>query len=326
MEGNLSGIRVLAFQALPPLQFTCHMLESQGASVITIVNAKPSAMGLSQDYFRDKSLPQNEIKLDLKNEADRSFLLTKILPKVDVLLESYRPGVMEKLGLSPKEVHAFNPKIIFGRLSGFGQGESKYRDKAGHDINYLALTGVLNRFRRIAKNSAPVPPANFVADFASGSLHLFNQVLQALYLKKENTVIDCSLAHSTMYLSQLELLKEIQYGTLSRQRSKEGVSKPAYLKAEDMVYTDCDGVLFTLIPGTYIFEQAELQYFNDEEWDLSRKYGEILQLSFAGLPIAHIEKEYGPMNRLQKFDDVIAKNYSSGIPNVFDGEYKYRFP
>jgi alpha-methylacyl-CoA racemase len=78
---------------------------------------------------------------------------------------------------------------------------TKYKQKAGHDINYLAITGILNKFKRFGKQNAPSPPANFLADFASGSLHLFAQILQALYLKKANTTIDCSIAHSTLYLS-----------------------------------------------------------------------------------------------------------------------------
>lgn len=149
------------------------------------------------------------ISLDLKNPKDKEQLLTEIIPKVDVILESYRPGTMEKLGLSPQVVHKINPKVIYGRLSGYGQIETKYRQRAGHDINYLATSGILNKFRRVSKANAPSPPANFLADFASGSLHLFTQILHALYLKKPNTIIDCSLTHSTMYLSQLELLKEI---------------------------------------------------------------------------------------------------------------------
>ena len=124
------------------------MLESQGAEIITIVNAKQSSTGLSMDFFRDKSLTPNEIRLDLKNDADKKKLLNEIVAKVHVILESYRPGVMEKLGLGPEVIHKINPKIIYGRLSGFGQVESKYRERAGHDINYLALSGVLNLFRR----------------------------------------------------------------------------------------------------------------------------------------------------------------------------------
>ena len=157
----------------------------------------------------DQKSSQRNIALNLKNAWDLEFIRDKIMPQVDVVLESYRPGTMEKLGLGPKEVHKVNPKVIFGRLSGYGQVQSKYRDRAGHDMNYLALTGILYKFRRHAKSNVPTPPANFLADFASGSLHLFNLILQALYVKTPNTVLDCSLTHSTLYLSQLELLKEV---------------------------------------------------------------------------------------------------------------------
>jgi len=89
-------------------------------------------------------------------------------------MESFRPGVMEKLGIPPAVVHDINPKIIYVRLSGYGQQPSNYTVIAGHDINYLALTGILNKFKRVVRNSAPVPPANILADFASGSLYCFN--------------------------------------------------------------------------------------------------------------------------------------------------------
>ena len=145
--------------------------------MITIVNAQSNAMNLRRDFFKKGETPAREIALDLKKPESKDFLLQSVLPHIDVLLESYRPGVMEKLGLSPEVVHAVNPKVIYGRLSGFGQGSFKYRERAGHDINYLALTGVLNKFKRNGKGNAPTPPANIVADFASGSMHLFSQVL-----------------------------------------------------------------------------------------------------------------------------------------------------
>jgi alpha-methylacyl-CoA racemase len=123
------------------------------------------------------------------------------VPHVDIILESFRPGVMEKLGLSPAEVHNINPRVIYARVSGYGQVESKYRDKAGHDANYLALTGILTKFRRMGANNNPTLPANILADFSSGSLYCFNLILQALYAMKPKTVLDISLAHSTMYLA-----------------------------------------------------------------------------------------------------------------------------
>jgi len=84
---------------------------------------------------------------------------------------------MEKLGLSPEEVHKIKPSIIFVRLSGYGNALTKYTHLAGHDMNYLAVSGILNKFKRTAKNSIPVPPSNLLADFYSGSLYCFNLVL-----------------------------------------------------------------------------------------------------------------------------------------------------
>ncbi len=118
-----------------------------------------------------------EISLDLKKEKDKRFLLSEVIPHIDIVLDSYRPGVMDKLGLVPAQIHIVNPKVIYARLSGYGQSPSKYQQTAGHDQNYLALTGILNKFRRVGRLSAPVPPSNFLADFASGSLDCFNLIL-----------------------------------------------------------------------------------------------------------------------------------------------------
>ena len=92
-------------------------------------------------------------------------------------MESYRPGTLEKVGLGPKEVHKFNPQLIYVRLSGYGQQQSHFQLKAGHDQNYLALTGILNKFKRQGRDSNPVFPANILADFAGGSLYTLNLIL-----------------------------------------------------------------------------------------------------------------------------------------------------
>jgi alpha-methylacyl-CoA racemase len=99
-----------------------------------------------------------------------------VLPHVDVVLESYRPGVMERLGLGPEVCHDVNPNLIFVRLSGYGQAESENRLAAGHDMNYLAMAGILDKFRRYKKQH-PVFPNNILADFACGSLYCFNLIL-----------------------------------------------------------------------------------------------------------------------------------------------------
>lgn len=194
-------------------------------------------------------------------------------------------------------------------------------------MNYLALTGILNKFKRVAKANSPTPPSNILADFASGSLHLFNQLLQALYLKRDNTVIDCSLAHSTMYLSQLELLKEVTYTSLNRNKPKKGVAINAFTRPHEMVFKDKNGELFVLKPGTKIYEEIVLQHYNDEEAEEAKILSDIMQLTFNSMTIEEIEKEYcgegGKVERVKKLAEAVQEEYKGTIPNVFDQGYQY---
>lgn len=152
------------------------MFADQGATVISVkqVQSSPSVVGFNLILMTRQKYT---LQLNLKKDKDRDFLLQEVIPNIDVLLESYRPGVMEKLGVAPAVVHDVNPNVIYARISSYGQHPSNYTLKAGHDINFLAVTGILNKFKRTAKNSAPVPPGNILADFASGSVYCFNLVL-----------------------------------------------------------------------------------------------------------------------------------------------------
>ena len=179
-------------------------------------------------------------------------------------------------------------------------------------MNYLALAGILNKFRRVGKQNAPSPPANFLADFASGSLHLFNQLLQALYLKKDMTMIDCSLTHSTLYLSQLELLKEVQFGSINRNRSKKDVAITPFTRPHDLVFQDSTQTQFVLTPDTKIHSEIQLQHYNDEEAEDAQILGEIMQLAFNGMTIAQIEQEYA-----SKLEIIQPYNGSAAVSNVF---------
>lgn len=134
--------------------------------------------------------------------------------------------------------------------------ESNYQQKAGHDINYLALSGILNKFRRVGKSSSPVPPTNMLADFASGSLYCYNLILQALVIKKPMTCIDCSLLHATAYLSQPVLLETIKQSNRDSSKNKNKVSITNFTKPHETVYRDKDGQCFLLKPGTKIYETS----------------------------------------------------------------------
>ena len=135
------------------------------------------------------SYPEKDpLDVDLKNPEQVKMVLDDIIPNVDVLMESFRPGVMERLGLGPEQVHKVNPSLVYVRLTGFGQMPSEYRDTASHDSNYLAIAGLLSKFRQKdqpgQEKGIPNVPGNIVADYSSGSLGSFALTLQALCMQK----------------------------------------------------------------------------------------------------------------------------------------------
>lgn len=145
------------------------MLADFGADVVTVSRSDPSGR------IRSKNDPvsrgKRSIALNLKDpKAIR--VIKRVVRNVDVLIEPFRPGVMERLGLGPKILLEINPRLVYGRMTGWGQtGDSNYVKSAGHDANYLALSGTLSLFRR-ANDLAPSPPANFAGDYAGGAAML----------------------------------------------------------------------------------------------------------------------------------------------------------
>lgn len=165
---------------------------------------------------------KKSIVIDLKKkEGDGSYqTIIDMLGKIDVVLESYRPGVMEKLKLGPQDVWEHNPNIIYGRLTGFGS-QGKLALLAGHDMTYLAYADVMKYFRRYRQNDdldnvqkdKPVIPWNLMADFLGGSYYLFSQVLDRLakqklgYRSKDPNfnVIEASMMHTSKKLFQSDV-------------------------------------------------------------------------------------------------------------------------
>jgi len=152
----------------------------------------------------DQSLAQNtKLSLNLKNKKIRDFVLKEIITRFDIILESYRPGVMERFGLGPENVHAVNPSLIYVRVSGYGTSP-KNGDQigmAGRDLNYLAASGILSKFRRSGNSTTPVAPANILSYYASGSIFILSSLLQALMVNKKHTVLDCPLTKMLAYTS-----------------------------------------------------------------------------------------------------------------------------
>lgn len=142
---------------------------------------------------------KQSIGLDLKNK-NAVTIIKKLCQKSDVVLEPYRPGVMEKLGLGPKELMSENEKLIYARLTGFGQ-EGYFAKRAGHDINYLAISGLLSLFGR--SHEKPIFPTNLAADFGGGGLMCAIGILLALFERTKSgkgQVIDANMVEGTSYL------------------------------------------------------------------------------------------------------------------------------
>ncbi len=167
--GPLQGIRVIELQGIGPGPFCGMMLSDMGAEVIRIDRAG-NVSGVPSDGPPIDVLARgrSSIGVDLKNPEGVEVVL-RLIETADALIEGFRPGVMERLGLGPDECFARNPKLVFGRMTGWGQ-EGPYAMAAGHDINYIALAGALEPIGR--QGEAPVPPLNLVGDFGGGGMLL----------------------------------------------------------------------------------------------------------------------------------------------------------
>ena len=177
MPGPLHGYKIIEIAGIGPGPFAAMMLADMGAEVVRVDRAQ-SVRGPAPDTPAGDLMlrGRRNIALDLKNPEGVETLL-KLVEKADALIEGFRPGVMERLGVGPDVCLARNPKLVFGRMTGWGQ-EGMYANAAGHDINYIALAGSLAHFAR--KGEAPVPPLNMVGDFGGGGMFLAYGVVCAL--------------------------------------------------------------------------------------------------------------------------------------------------
>ena len=169
-SGPLAGFRIVEFAGIGPGPFACMMLADMGAEVVTL-----DRVGAAKNLKSVAGRGRKVVELDLKDKQAIAQVLD-LLANADALIEGFRPGVMERLGLGPDVVLACNPKLVYGRMTGWGQ-EGPLAQAAGHDINYISLTGAL---AAIGTAEKPVPPLNLVGDFGGGALYLVVGVLAAL--------------------------------------------------------------------------------------------------------------------------------------------------
>jgi alpha-methylacyl-CoA racemase len=169
-HGPLAGLKVVEFAGLGPGPFAAMLLADAGADVLRIDRPAGPVDGGALTRGRPW------VGLDLKS-AEGHATARDLVRRADVLVEGFRPGVMERLGLGPKDCHADNPRLVYGRMTGWGQEGPRARE-AGHDINYLALTGALRSIAR--RGEAPVPPLNLVGDYGGGGMMLAFGLVTAL--------------------------------------------------------------------------------------------------------------------------------------------------
>jgi len=175
-SGPLTGLRIVEFAGIGPGPFACMMLADMGADVITL-----DRLAANKNRQSATGRGRRIVELDLKDAAARAETLD-LLDHADALIEGFRPGVMERLGLGPDVVHARNPRLVYGRVTGWGQ-QGPLAQAAGHDINYISVTGAL---AAIGPAERPVPPLNLVGDFGGGALYLVVGVLAALLEAKKS--------------------------------------------------------------------------------------------------------------------------------------------
>ncbi|XP_074994092.1 alpha-methylacyl-CoA racemase [Calonectris borealis] len=209
----LSGVRVLELAGLAPAPLCGMILADFGAQVVRVDRTPRSAVAADVQGRGKRSLA-----LDLKRPAGAAAL-KRLCCRADVLIEPFRHGVMEKLGLGPKVLLEENPRLIYARLTGFGQ-TGKYAKSAGHDINYLALSGVLSKLGR--KDENPYAPVNLLADFAGGGVMCAMGIVTALYERTKSgkgQIIDASMVEGVAYLSSF-LWKSQNLGLWNRCRGE----------------------------------------------------------------------------------------------------------
>src|ERR1700736_4140699 len=195
MAGPLTGLRVIELAGIGPGPHAAMILGDLGADVVRI--DRPGASG-ADPMLRNRRF----VVADLKSEQGRELVL-KLAAKADVLIEGFRPGVTERLGLGPADCAKVNERLVYARMTGWGQTGPRSQ-QAGHDINYISLNGILHSIGRV--NERPVPPLNLVGDFGGGSMFLLLGILSALWERQtsgKGQVVDAAMVDGSSVLVQM---------------------------------------------------------------------------------------------------------------------------
>ena len=253
--GPLAGIKVLEFESIGPAPFAGMLLADMGADVLVIDRPASTDLGLKRERWYDVMMRgKRSVTLDLKSNTAREAALA-LAGKADALIEGMRPGVMERLGVGPDEALKSNPRLVYGRMTGWGQ-DGPLAPRAGHDINYIALAGVLHAFGR--KGEAPVPPLNLIGDFGGGGMLLGFGVACALIEAARSgrgQVVDAAMVEGAALLATMFA---------------------GFLKAGSWSEARGDNILDTGAPWYDVYETKDRKYVSIGSIE-TRFYEELLQ-------------------------------------------------
>ncbi|MGB8622739.1 MAG: CaiB/BaiF CoA-transferase family protein, partial [Paracoccaceae bacterium] len=195
-QGPLSGVRIVEIAGLGPTPFAAMTLADMGAEIVRVQRpGQTHLLGLEHDIL---NRGRGFIELDLKSDNGKAAI-RRLITCADALIEGMRPGAMERLGLGPDDMLGLNPRLVYGRMTGWGQ-DGPLAQAAGHDINYIALSGALHA---IGRADAPVPPLNLLGDFGGGGMYLAFGMVCALFAAKtsgQGQVVDAAITDGTAHL------------------------------------------------------------------------------------------------------------------------------
>jgi alpha-methylacyl-CoA racemase len=202
MAGVLDGITVIEFAGIGPGPFACMMLADHGARVIRIERPGVTGrhgIGRSRDILNRS---RERVEFDMK-QPEAIASIRAMIGTADAIVEGFRPGVMERLGLGPAVLLGDNPRLVYGRMTGWGQ-DGPMAPRAGHDINYIALSGALHTYGNAG--SKPVPPVNAVGDFGGGGMMMAFGIVAAILSARttgKGQVVDCAMVDGAAILSAM---------------------------------------------------------------------------------------------------------------------------
>ena len=268
--GPLAGIKIVELAGIGPGPLAAMLLADLGATVIRVDRKEPAGTGVPRPVKFDLATRNRKsIRVDLKDPAGLALVL-ELIDQADAFIEGFRPGVTERLGLGPDVCLQRNPKLVYGRVTGFGQ-YGPMAQAPGHDINYIAMTGLLHAIGRTGQ--PPTPPLNVMGDYAGGSLYLAFGMVSALLESRtsgKGQVIDAAMIDGVASLLTVLIgLRHAGFGTAERGNNVLDSGAPFY-----EVYECADGAHVSVGPVEDKFYQQLLRGLEIDPGEIGAQWDE----------------------------------------------------